>query len=319
MATEQRRTAKGEKNSGLKRLAYYALRGLAAVVSRIPLTLAFAICEGCADVVYLFDRRHREIGLFNLRIAFPDCNEEWHRGILRKSYRRVADHFVEVTRLSRTSAEEIRRRVTYEPGRGLENYETAKQLGRGVMYLTGHVGTWELLPLAQAVLRNPLNVVVRPLDNPLFDRWLSSVRQRFGNRVIPKESSLRRILKLFSQDEDVGILIDQNVQEKDGIFVPFFGHQSCTVASPAALALRTKTPVVFAFLIHSSPKGHYQIRFYPPIELISSEDREADVKKYTELFNQYLEEVIRENPDCWLWGHRRFRTQPDGRNPYEGI
>ena len=114
----------------------------------------------------------------------------------------------------------------------------------------------------------------------------------------------------------MGILFDQNVQEKDGVFVPLFGHPSYTAASPAALALRTKTPVVFAFLIPAKKKGDYLIRFYPPLVLDSSKDRASDIRKYTAIFNQYLEEVIREHPDCWLWGHRRFRAQVDGTDLY---
>lgn len=300
-------------------IVYLGLRGLIAPVSWIPLKAAYAICEICSLIVYALDRKHRRIGLVNLRIAFPDQSERWRRKVLRDSFRRIADHFVELVCLPRISAAEVRKRVTYEPGRGLENYEAAKAVGRGVMYLTGHFSTWEILPLAQAVLRNPLNVVVRPLDNPFLDRWLTGIRSRFGNRVIPKGSSLRRILGLLSRDEDVGILIDQNVQEKDGVFVPFLGHQSCTTASPAALALRTKCPVVIGFLIPAGNRGRYQMRFYPPLELVSTGDRDADIKKYTEVFNRYLEEVIRENPDCWLWGHRRFRTQPDGFDPYEQV
>jgi len=300
------------------RIAYLAVRSLIGVIGRIPRVLAYGFCETCGLLVYCLDRKHRKIGMTNLAIAFPDRDERWRRSVLRSSFLRIADHFVELCHLPEITTREIGERVVYEPGCGLENYEAAKKLGKGVMFLTGHTCAWELLPLAQAALRNPLGVVVRPLDNPLLDRWLTATRSRFGNKVIEKESALRRILRFFSEDEDVGILIDQNVQEKDGLFVPLFGQQACTTASPATLALRTGTPVVFAFLIPRKRKGHYRIRFYPPIELDPSEDRKADLVKYTALFNRYIEEIIRENPDCWLWGHRRFRTQPDGSDPYSG-
>jgi len=302
--------------SRLDWLVYLAVRTLIAVIGRVPPALAYEICEICALLVYVLDGKHRKIGLINLRIAFPDQDEQWRRQILRSSFRRLADHFVELCRLPRVNAEEIRRRVEYEPGRGLENYEAAKEQGKGVMFLTGHIGAWELLPLAHAIFGNPLSFVVRALDNSFLDRWMTKTRSRFGNQVIVKENSLRRILRLFSEGEDVGLLIDQNVQEKDGVFVPLFGYQACTTASPATLALRTRTPVVLGFLIPARRKGHYLIRFYPHIEVNPSEDRDADLKKYTTLFNRYIEEVISEYPDCWLWGHRRFRTQPDGFDPY---
>jgi len=145
---------------------------------------------------------------------------------------------------------------------------------------------------------------------------MTRTRSRFGNQVIEKESSLRQILKLLRKGEDVGLLMDQNVQEKDGVFVPLFGKQACTTAGPAALALRTGAPVVPGFLVPCGRRGLYQIRFYPPLEVTASGDREADLVRYTAIFNHYIEEVIRDNPDCWLWGHRRFHTQKDGRDLY---
>jgi len=295
---------------------YLAARAVIASIGRIPPLLAYGICEICALFIYLIDRKHRRIGLINLRIAFPNQDEAWRKRTLRSSFRCLADHFVELCRLPRLSAEEIRRRVTYEPGRGIEHYKEAKRRGKGVMFLTGHFGAWEILPLAHAILGHPLNVVVRPLDNPLLDRWMTRTRSRFGNKVIGKESSLRRLLRLFGQGEDVGLLIDQNVQEKDGVYAPLFGHLACTAAGPVALALRTGTPIVFAFLFPAKKRRHYVIRFYPVTDVEASNDRDADLRRYTTLFNRYLEEVVRSKPDCWLWGHRRFGTQPDGSDPY---
>jgi KDO2-lipid IV(A) lauroyltransferase len=206
--------------------------------------------------------------------------------------------------------------VHYDPGFGLEQYISAKTRGKGVLFLTAHVSAWELLPIAHAVLGHPLSFVVRPLDNVRLDQWATKIRSRFGNHVIRKQSSLRRILRLLRKNRDVGLLIDQNVQEKDGVFVPFFGTLACTAASPAALALRTGSPIVLGFMIPGERRGHYRIRFYPPIEVRPSPDRGADLFRYTSEFNQVLEKVIREFPHCWLWGHRRFRTRKDHRDPY---
>lgn len=298
-------------------LVFVAVRGLVAVVGRIPRTLTYWVCEGCALLVYAIDSRHRRIGQVNLSVAFPEQDEKWRRRVLRSSFKRLADHFVELCHLPRISTQEIKRRVSYDPANGLDNYRMAREQGKGVIFLTAHVSAWELLPLAHAVLGHPLSFVVRPLDNPLLDRWLTRTRSRFGNQVIEKESSLRYILRLLRESEDVGLLMDQNVQEKDGVFVPLFGKQACTTAGPAALALRTGAPVVLGFLLPRRRKGHYRIRFYPALQVTPSGNREADLVKFTAIFNSYIEEVIRENADCWLWGHRRFRTQKDGHDLYE--
>jgi KDO2-lipid IV(A) lauroyltransferase len=134
--------------------------------------------------------------------------------------------------------------------------------------------------------------------------------------VVSKFGSIREVLRILRDREDVGILFDQNVQEKDGVFVPLFGRPACTTASAAALALKTGAPVVAGFMLPAVEEGRYLIRFYPPYEVEVTGDKDKDLINNTAIFNRYLEEVVREYPQCWLWGHRRFRTQPDGRDPY---
>jgi hypothetical protein len=105
-------------------------------------------------------------------------------------------------------------------------------------------------------------------------------------------------------------------EEKDGVFVPLFGQEACTTAGPAALALKTGAAVIPGFLVPREKKGHYYMRFKPAIEIQVSDDRDADVVRNTAAFNQHIEDLIREYPQCWLWGHRRFRTRKSGPDPY---
>jgi KDO2-lipid IV(A) lauroyltransferase len=222
-----------------------------------------------------------------------------------------------VSRLTRCTPEDIRRRVRYETGLGLEHYHRARQTGLGVLFLTAHISAWELLPSAHSVLGHPLRFVVRPLDNLYLDQWVTGLRSRFGNQVISKFGSLRDIFRSLRNGEDVGLLIDQNVQEKDGVFAPLFGRPAATTAAAAMLALKTGAQVVMGFIVPEDLRGHYRIRFYPPLTAESSGDRELDVVRNTAIYNAHIEQVLREFPHNWLWGHRRFRTQPDGSNPYE--
>lgn len=282
----------------------------------IPLRLAYALSEKVAEIVFLFDKKHRQIGMVNLRIAFPQKEDPWRREILRESYKQLARHFVEVSRLVTVKPSEISQYVSYEKGRGLENYFEAKRRGKGLIFLTAHFGAWELLPSAHAVLGHPLSFLVRPLDNPYLDAWAKHLRTRFGNKVVSKFGSMREVLRILKEQNDIGILFDQNVQEKDGVFAPLFGRLACTTVSAAALALKTGAPVVAGFLLPAEEKGKYKIRFYPPIEAEVTGEREKDLVNNTARFNRFLEEVITEFPEGWLWGHRRFRTQPDGRDPY---
>lgn len=254
--------------------------------------------------------------MINLGLAFPEKSEEWRADVLERSYAQIGAHVAEVSRLPRISAGRIRRRVAYQENLGVEHYRAAHEEGRGVLFVTAHVSSWEMLPLAHAVLEHPLSFVVRPLENPWLDQWLSRIRSRFGNRVIPKRGSLRETLRTLRGGEDVGLLIDQNVQEKDGVYARFFGRSACTTAAAALLAMKTGAPVIPGFILPGDLRGRYRIRFYPPLHAEISGSRADDVICNTTRFNSFIEAVIREYPHCWLWGHRRFRTQPDGRDPY---
>lgn len=299
-----------------QRLVALGLRAFLRVLAVVPRGFACFLTGVMADLFFRLDHRHRRIGLANLRIAFPESSAEELRSILRASYRRIGTHAVELAWLTRAKREDFRRRFSYEPGRGLEHYLQARASGKGVLFLTAHIGAWELLPAAHAVLGHPLSFVVRPLDNPLVDDWSRHLRERFGNRVISKFGSLRKIVRELESGGDVGFLIDQNVQEKDGVFVPLFGRPAATTGAPALLALKTGSSVIAGFLIPGERPGHYRIRFYPPIEFTGSGDRQRDVLELTSRFNGIIESVIREFPEFWLWGHRRFGTQPDGTDPY---
>lgn len=297
-------------------LVYVAVRSFFAVIAGLPSSWAHYLCRAIAGVIYRVDGKHRRIGLMNLRIAFPEQEEDWHRKILRESFLQMGDHAVAIAGMTHWTKEELRRRVEYEPGFGVESYETARAEGKGVLFLTAHIGAWELLPAAHAAHTRPLNFLVRPLDNRQLDRWLTGLRERFGNGTIDKSHSLRKVIRLLRNREDVGFLLDQNVQEKEGVYAPLFGVPASTSPALAALALRTRAPVVPGFIVPARKRGQYLIRFYPPLHLQPTGDFEKDVYEGTARFNRYIEEVIQQYPACWLWGHRRFSAQPDGRDIY---
>jgi len=301
---------------GLDWLVYILVRGFFLLLAILPRWLARRFCWLLADLICLLDGKHRRIGLINLALAFPGRDDQWRKQVLRDSFRQQGDQAVELSRLTGLNSDEAKRRILYEPGRGVENYLEAREQGRGVIFVTAHISAWEILPAAHAAHGYPLNFVVRPLDNPFLDRWLERLRSRRGNRAIGKAVAVRRAFRTLKKGGDVGFLIDQNIQAKEGVFVPFLGQLACTTSSVAALALKTGAPVVPGFIYPSSKSGRYTIRFYPPIRVTPSGDETQDIVRYTAEFNTYVEAMIREFPHCWLWGHRRFATQPDGSNPY---
>ncbi len=299
----------------LDSFVYLKVRLFFAFLGFLPRVLAHPLCRLIAWLVFQLDGRHRRVGLINLDIAFPEKSLRWKRRTLLRSFQQLGDQAVEISRMTGRSAREIPSRVTYESGRGLENYLQARRDGLGVIFLTAHISAWELLPAAHALHGHPLTFVVRPLDNPPLERWVSRLRSRHGNRVLPKRRALGRALRLIREGRDVGFLIDQNVQKRDGVFVPCLGRSACTTPALAALAYRSGAAVVPGFIYPLEQVGRYSIRFYPPL-CFKGDGNQKDLERATAQLNRYIEEMIREFPECWLWGHRRFNTQPDGRSPY---
>jgi KDO2-lipid IV(A) lauroyltransferase len=192
---------------------------------------------------------------------------------------------------------------------GLEHMTAAVARGRGVVSPLAHLGNWEFQGVTTAPLIGPSAVVARPLDNPALDRRLVSFRASTGNIVIYKRRALSQVLKNLHEGRVVGIVVDQNVQAKDGIFVQFFGRPAATTTVAAALALKTGCPIVPARCVLRG-NGRYRRVYGPPVEWSSSGRRGDDVGRLTQDIASIIEGWIRETPEQWLWLHRRWKTQP---------
>jgi KDO2-lipid IV(A) lauroyltransferase len=223
-------------------------------------------------------------------------------------------NLLEVSRLPDLTPANVSSLVDYDPRLGIENYNKAQAKGKGILYLTGHFSAWELLPVAHALYGYPLSFLTRPLDNVPLEKYLLKVRESKGNRVINKKNSARSVLKSLSTGATAGILMDQNTSPQEGIFVDFFGIPAATTTSVALFALRTDSPVLPGYLTPMR-NGKYTIKFLPPIDVVRTGDTNQDLETNTRRFNKILEGIIREQPESWLWGHKRWKYQPPGNPP----
>ncbi len=280
-----------------------------ALFRRLPRRLVISVLDGLAVLVYRLDYRHRHIARVNLWIAFPELSELNRERIALRSFQHTARNLLEVSRIPMLSKSTVGPLVSYDEEMGLDNYLAARRQQRPILYLTGHFSAWELLPSAHAVHGFPLSFVTRPLDNRFLERHLRALREFTGNRVIPKKASVRPILQSLKASGEVGILMDQNVSPQEGVFADFFGLPAATSTSLALLALRTGALVVPGYL-KPMQDGSYRIRFLPPMEPVRTGDKARDIQTNTEAFNQVLEAIIREQPETWLWGHKRWKNQP---------
>jgi len=294
-------------------LEYAVLVVALALLRWAPRRLARAAGAALAWLFYTLHRRWRQVADFNLRLAFPQMSEAERARLLKRAYRHWGWLLAEFARFPRHTARSIEDVIVYD---GLENYQAAAARGRGVLYLTAHVGAWELSSFFHSLHGYPLAYLNRPLDNPRVDALVNRYRSLGGNHPINRRNAARTIFEVLRGGGAVGILMDQNTLEGDGnVFVDFFGLPASTTAGLARIALQTGAAVVPGFVLWDEALGRYRLRFDPAVELTRTDDAERDVVENTARFNKIIEETVRRYPDQWLWIHRRWATRPPGAPP----
>jgi len=292
------------QRSGLRDAFEY---GLAVLVldslAYSPLPVANKLARGYAHLLDLALPRLRRVAIANLAMALPDADPRERDRIASGVFHSIARLLVTLARFPGLNRANIGQWIRYE---GFEHFEAAMRRGKGVLFATAHLGNWELSAFAHALLTAPMNIVVRPLDNPLIDRLVERHRTLSGNRLIEKKDFARSILKALAANEAVGILIDQNASLESGVFVDFFGIPACAGTGFVKLAAHTGAAVIPGFAIWSEVEEKYILHFFPPVAIT------GDVRGDTARLHSVLESVIRRYPDQWLWIHRRWKTRPPG-------
>jgi KDO2-lipid IV(A) lauroyltransferase len=279
------------------------------LVGAMPRRVARGVGAGIGALAYRGLGRLRGVGVRNLALAYPEKSETERNGILRAEYRNLGYLLAEFCLMSGYTPEGASEFIRYE---GLENYLSARERGKGVLVLTGHLGAWELSSFYHSLMGMPMGMVIRRLDNPLVDAFVNRIRCQHGNRVIHKNDFARGLIASMRAGETVGILMDTNMTPPQGVFVPFFGVQACTASGLARIALKTGAAVVPGFLLWEESEQKYVLRFGEELGVLHTGDAEADAIANTAAFTAAMEGYIRRYPEQWLWMHRRWKTRPPG-------
>ncbi len=288
------------------RAQYIALRGLIAGLSALPITSASAIGARLARLGrWPFGIRRRVVER-QLAAAFPDLTAEQVRDLARRSYEHLGRLTVETALLPSLGQQGVL--DLFEGADGWELVEEAMEAGRGLLFVTGHIGNWELAGAYVAARGVPLDVVARRMGNPLFDGYLTRTRERVGMSVVYDSDAVRRLTRTIRDGRAAALLADQGVKNLSSTFVPFFGRPARTPRGPAVFAIRWNAPMLFAAALRQR-NGRYRFCL-ERLEVARTGDRERDVDATVAHYTSVLEQWVRRYPEQYFWQHRRWKRQP---------
>jgi len=243
----------------------------------------------------------------NLRTASAEEKDERELKKLALSvFENVGKNVADAVRLKDMKWEEIEKITQIE---GLEYFDNAYKMGKGIIAVTGHIGNFELLAAYLSLKGYKLSVIGRELYDRRLDALLVKSRESVGLENIPSSASVKQIIRALRSGRVLGVLADQDSSRVRGVFVDFFEKPARTPVGPVLLAYKTQSPIVPMAIVREED-DKYKILVKEPIELAFSGDKEKDIIQTTQKYTKVLESVIREYPSQWLWMHDRWKSKP---------
>ncbi len=302
---------KNKKSRSLKILEYAVAYSIISIVRLAPLGVVKVISRILGDILFFGSKKRRGIAVENLRHAYGnEKNEIEIREIARKSCRTFFYNFLETIKLNHLFNSPNTMNMMKEKTAALrETFMTAKNIhdkSGGCIFVTPHIGSWEMFPHIAAFVDMPLVIVVRPLDNELVERLIFANRSSSGTGVIPKKNAISALRKNLSDGNSVGILPDQSTMK--GLMIDFFGRKATTTPVPALLAIGYNRPIVVTACCRV--KGDFQYEGFVSDPIMPGEytDKKAEIIRLTEEMTRQMESIIRKYPDQYLWIHNRWKT-----------
>ena len=285
---------------------HLALIGVAQLACLLPVGCWLALGRGIGHVSYRIAKRRRRIAEINIRLCFPDLDEDERAELVRRTFLSVGMLAMEMAYCWSRPIEILAPRLEIH---GLEVLREAQAEGRGVLLVGGHYLT---LDLGAALLSTQveLDAVYRLNKNAAIERLMLNGRKRFCGRVIERNDIRRAIRSLrdcrllwYAPDQDYGI--------RRAVFAPFFGQTAATIATSRLVRLTGARPILFSHF-RDAAKGTWSL-YLQRIDDYPTDDDEADASR----LNSLIEAEVRKHPDQYLWLHRRFKTRPEGvPSPY---
>jgi len=288
----------------------YALaRAAMWIVGRLPLGMGLLVGELVGLAGFALARRERHKALAGLALAYPDSPERVRRAIARRCFAGLGRSAAEVCRLARLGRSASDWIGGYVSVPDLPLVERLLAEGKGLVWVTAHLGNWELLAAGLGAQRLVVRPFAKPSYDPRFTRMIDRWRRTVGVETIwrGEGDAGRQVGETLAAGGIVGALVDQDTSVRGG-FVPFFGRPAWTPTGAAELARTTGAPIVAGFIARR-PGGGHEVRA-ERILLRETGDGEADDLANTAELTRAIERAVRERPEDWVWMHERWKTSP---------
>jgi len=265
----------------------------------------FAVTSGglLGFFAYYLLSRERTRAIDHLSSVFPERGAAWARQVAHRTFTHLGKSLLEVMTID---PRRLQSNVTFQ---GLENLAAAVGQGKGVVFVTGHIGNWEIFGDAVAA-KYSLSVVAAPIEPEPVNDMIVGLRARMGVRTIlrSRPGAAKELIRVFRENRVLGILIDQDT-DVEGAFVDFMGRPAWTPTAAAQMAIKFGAPVLFGYVQRGSDNRH-RITIEGPLELTRSGNDQEDIRTNTAMFSKRIENAILQNPEQWVWMHRRWRRKP---------
>lgn len=287
---------------------YLAARIAGAFVAFLPRGLALAMARVMGRLAYYGVSRQRNLTLSHLKVAYgSEKTQAEIETIAKKVFENLAQNAVDFFQSRKFNAGNIEKVV--DLGGADQIYRDLLNEGKGVISITAHLGNWELLAGVFGLKGFPGGVLARRIYYDRYNDWVVGLRKRLNVPTIFREDSSREILNRLKRGEVIGLLPDQDIDNLKGVFVEFFGRPAYTPVAPVRLALANGTPMVINFLVRISG-DRYRLIVSDVLRPRVESTRDEAIEKYTRIWMQQFEAVIRQYPEQWAWMHNRWKTQP---------
>src|SRR5829696_628670 len=256
-----------------------AVRSLLGAIGALPFETSMRFGKAVGRFLAKRFPKLKKTARRNLEIAFPEMPDAEREKIVVGTFESLGRHLGFVSHFKKFELESVRELTEVV---GKEFFDEAHATGRGVLFFTGHFGSWEVFNLLPPAFGYGMNILVRRIDNPLVENFVDKMRTRFGSITLDKTKSARTMFRVLENGELLGILADLNAQEKEGVFVDFFGIPASTTTSIARLALKTDAIVLPAFAVWDDAKAKYVVYLEPPVEYKQGDNSPENIRELTQ-------------------------------------